>query len=448
MQGTVDTAGSRRAACLSRALSRFKESSVRFETYVAFRYLRGKRKSRFISLITLISVAGVSVGVIALIVVMSVMTGFDIALEDTIIGNRAHLTFQDFFGRAILDHENLIAAIEARNPEIVASAPIVQIEALFKSGSKSRSRVTGGLIIGIEPEQESNVTYLASNLTREDGRTHGRGALPGTKEIVLGYRVAQRLGVDVGDYVGALTFRERNTPWGTVDGQELWLTVSGIAEAQRSDIDEVYTFVDLETARMLREGRGVDAVHCKLTDPDLADAVGDRVLAQFNLKPTTWYESQQEFFEALKQEKVVMFIILVFIILVAAFNITSTLIMVVMEKRRDIGILRTIGTSGPAVMRVFVLEGLFIGLGGTLVGVVAGTVLAYNINPVAEFIAGLFGIDLFNSKIYYFNRIPVEVVPLDIFWITACAVILTFLSTLYPAWSASRLNPVDALRYE
>jgi lipoprotein-releasing system permease protein len=143
-----------------------------------------------------------------------------------------------------------------------------------------------------------------------------------------------------------------------------------------------------------------------------------------------------------------MFIILVFIILVAAFNITSTLIMVVMEKRRDIGILRTLGSSGSSVLLLFILEGLFIGLSGTVIGVIAGTLLAYNINPVAEFLASLFGIDLFNSQIYYFDRIPVAVVPWDIFWITVSAVVLTLLSTLYPAWSAARLDPVEALRYE
>ena len=143
-----------------------------------------------------------------------------------------------------------------------------------------------------------------------------------------------------------------------------------------------------------------------------------------------------------------MFIILVFIILVAAFNITSTLIMIVMEKRRDIGILRTLGSSGYSILQVFIIEGLMIGLSGTVIGVVAGTLLAYNLNPVAEFVAGLLGIDLFNSTIYYFDGIPVAVVPWDVAWITVSAVVLTFLSTLYPAWSAARVNPVDALRYE
>jgi lipoprotein-releasing system permease protein len=148
------------------------------------------------------------------------------------------------------------------------------------------------------------------------------------------------------------------------------------------------------------------------------------------------------------QEKVVMFIILVFIIMVAAFNITSSLIMIVMEKRRDIGILRTLGLSTGSTMFLFVLEGLYIGVGGTLAGLVGGVLLAMYLNPIAEFIAGLLGVDLFNSQIYYFDQIPVAILPGDVAWITICAVVLTFLSTLYPAWSASRLNPVDALRYE
>ncbi len=422
---------------------------MRFETYVAFRYVRGKRKNRFVSLITVISVAGVSVGVIALIVVMSIMTGFDNALRETIIGNRAHLTVEELGGGVkIGEPDQVIAQLEALCPEIVASGPLIQVEALLKNKTRSGERTTGAFVVGVDPERETAVTMLAENLTRKGGRQCGSGRLPDEKEIVLGYRLARRIGAFVGSEIQVITDKPSISPWGKVRVQRVMLIVSGIAQAKMSEYDSLYGFVDIPTAQMLTGSKGVDAVHCKLTNPFLADQIADRILAKLGLGATTWYESQAPFFEALKQEKLAMFIILVFIILVAAFNITSTLIMIVMEKRRDIGILRTLGTSGRSVLLLFVLEGLLIGLAGTIIGVVAGTLLAYNINPVAEFLAGLFGIDLFNSQIYYFDRIPVAVVPWDILWITVCAVILTLLSTLYPAWSAARVEPVEALRYE
>lgn len=421
---------------------------MRFETYVALRYLRGKRKNRFVSLITLISVAGVSVGVIALIVVLSVMTGFDIALRATIIGNRAHLTIQDRRG-PMTDPDAVITEVKSLCPEIVACGPFDQVECLLVNREGRRNPLTSGaFIMGVDPQREQEVSQLAENLTHANGRTFGKGRLPDEKEIVLGYLLAEQLRVGIGDVITVVTYNPHDTPLGTNPASKLWLTVSGIAQAQMSDWDRLYAFVNLPTASMLTGREGADAIHCRLTDPFLATAVGGRILRELGYMTTTWYESQQAFFEALKQEKLAMFIILVFIILVAAFNIASTLIMVVMEKRRDIGILRTIGVSRPSILLLFIQEGLFIGLTGTIVGVAAGTALAYNINPVAEFIAGLFHIDLFNSQIYYFDRIPVAVVPWDVAWITVAAVILTFISTLYPAWSASRLDPVDALRYE
>jgi lipoprotein-releasing system permease protein len=206
----------------------------------------------------------------------------------------------------------------------------------------------------------------------------------------------------------------------------------------------------METASRIKRLQGAEGIHCKIEKPFDAERIAEHIRDQFRgeLTALTWYDTQRVYFNALKQEKVVMFIILLFIVLVAAFNITSTLIMVVMEKRRDIGILRTLGVSGTAVIRLFILEGLYIGLTGTLAGVVLGTVLAYNLNPVAEVIASMLGVNLWETQIYYFDRIPSAVVPRDIAIVTACSVLLTFLSTLYPAWSASRLNPVDALRYE
>jgi lipoprotein-releasing system permease protein len=421
---------------------------MRFEAFVAMRYLRGKRKNRFVSLITLISIAGVSVGVIALIVVMSVMTGFDNALRATIIGNRSHLAVMDPLNRPIEDFETVRSDIASRNPEIVASSPYIEVMSLLKTPAGAHQRYEGAYIMGVDIELETEVTQLAENLSTANGRTYGHGRLPGKGEIMLGYILADRLGVTVGDEIAAITPASKATPLGLRPGQQLWLTVSGIAQAQMSEFDTIYGFVTLETAQLLKGTEGVDGVHCKLTDAFVAPRVAARIEDRLPYRTVTWYESQQAFFEALEQEKVVMFIILVFIILVAAFNITSTLIMVVMEKRRDIGILRTIGVSSGAILRMFILEGLYIGMTGTLAGLVIGTLLARNLNPVAKVIAWFLDVDLFNSQIYYFDRIPVAVMTSDIVWIGVSAVLLTFLSTIYPAWSAARLDPVDALRYE
>lgn len=417
-----------------------------FELFVALRYLRGKRKNRFVSLITIISVAGVCVGVMALIVVMSIMTGFDNALRETIIGNRSHVDFRTKDRISILNYEEEIAKLKAASPDIVAAAPVVVTESLIQRGHAT----TGGIILGVDPALESEVTDLATNLTDAEGRLHSRGELPGDKEVVLGYRLAARIGANVGDDLTIYTAKAKSSPFGPRGGTAISLTVSGIAEARMSDIDMVYAFVNLETAGKLSGREGVDSIRCRLTNPDLAEKVKNQIEAVPELPyyGETWYESQAEFFGALEQEKVAMFIILTFIILVAAFNITSTLIMIVLEKRRDIGILRTLGVSGPSIVWLFILEGLLIGLSGTFLGVILGTVVAYYINPIATVIAGLMGIDLFNATIYYYDKIPSDVVPYDVVWITISAVILSFVSTLYPAWSASRLTPVDALRHE
>lgn len=425
-------------------MDKLREFPLRFEGYVAARYLRGKRKNRFVSIITVISVAGVCVGVMALIVVMSVMTGFDNALRATIIGNRSHLTVYERTHRLMFDHEQCMRDILAQNPEIEAAGPVVEIEALLKNGGYT----TGALILGVDPELEKKVTDLGTNLEQSDDRPFARGGLPGEKEIVLGYRLANRIRASVGDEIAVITSKPGISPLGMQRASSIYLKVAGISQARMSDFDMLYAWVDIPTARMITGSDGVDGVHAKLSDPFLADEVSTRINEGLPYDAETWYENQQAYFAALEQEKLVMFIILTFIVVVAAFNITSTLIMIVMEKRRDIGILRTLGTGTGQIIQIFIIEGLLIGVTGTALGVVCGTLFAYYVTPIAEFLAWVLNVDLQTSNIYYFDGIPSDIVPYDVFVITCSAILLSFLSTLYPAWSAARLNPVDALRHE
>jgi lipoprotein-releasing system permease protein len=422
-----------------------------FEGFVALRYLRGKRRNRFINLITIISIAGVAVGVIALIIVLAVMTGFDIALREAIVGNRAHISI--LRGTGLIfdeDYRAVMDRIQKAAPEVLAAGPFIQVQALLenRSGRRADRTTTGAYIIGVDPGLETNVTQLAKNLTLTEGRSYGAGTLPGDKEIVLGYALANSLGVGLGDRIAVYTPSDKPSPFGSRKSQQVVVTVSGISQAKMSDFDAIYAWVNIATAQMLSGRKGVDGIHVRLADPFQAEDLARRIEHELGYRAITWYENQMTFFEALRQEKLAMFIILVFIVLVAAFNISSTLMMMVMEKQRDIGILRTIGVSAGSILRLFVAEGLIIGLSGTLLGVASGTLLAYNLNPVAEFLASLFGIDLFNSQIYYFDRIPAHVDWHDVLRITLAAIALSFVSTLYPAWSAARLNPVDALRHE
>lgn len=408
---------------------------MRFETYIAMRYLRGKRKSRLLSLITVMAISGVAVGVTALVVVMSVLSGFEETFTRTIIGNRAHISVEPV--RAYISApEAFMAQLEAAVPEVLASSPVSQAAALLhRRGHKEEA---GAIVLGIDPGREQQVTCLGDNLTRRGGRSHAAGRMPRENEIVLGYQLAEKIGAGIGDRLRVLS--EQPEP--------VFLTVCGLAEARMTEIDSHLCFVTLETAARLTGRKGAEGVQCRIADPMAAARVAQKIEDKLGVAAYPWNETYREYYEMLAQHKSTLFTILVFIILVAAFNIASTLIMMVMEKRQDIGILRTIGVSGRSVLFIFVVEGLLIGAAGTLAGVIAGSAIALNINPIAQGIAKMMGLGSFRSEYYDFDFLPASINPGDIAAIGLAAIVLTFISTIYPAWSASRLQPVDALRRE
>jgi len=406
-----------------------------FELFLGLRYLKSKRKNFFISFITAISVVGVMVGVTALITVLAVMTGFDQELREKILGNKSHLTVQSTSG-ALDGYEAVMAEIE-KDPEVEAAAPFVQTQAILLSPSGEN---TGAVILGIDPQRQSDVTDFAENL-RGEINEHG---------IVLGSGVKYALNVRSGDKVTVVTGRKFSLFFRDHPAMKPF-AVTGEYHSGMYEYDVSSVFLLLEDAQKLAGLKNaVSGIQVKLRDPFNAWEVGGRIEDRLGrqYRAVTWIEQDRTFWSALKQEKAVMFVILTLVVVVAAFNIASTLIMVVMEKRRDIGLLRSIGTPTRRIMGVFIFEGLTVGLVGTTLGLVGGIALSNSLNRIENFIAEKTGLDIFSEQIYIFDRIPVTIQVTDVVLVTLSAVLISFLATLYPAWQAARLKPVECLRYE
>jgi lipoprotein-releasing system permease protein len=396
---------------------------MKTELMISWRYLFTKRKEKFISLISLISIAGVAIGVAALIVVIAVMTGFDRDLRDKIVGNYSHITLSSF--KAIDNNEcaKLIKKISV-NPHVKGISPYVQGQALIKEGN--RFFAVG--LKGIEPATETQVTKIRKYLFVGDIDSLGQGG------IIIGKELAFYLG---------LSLNSNLTVYSPL-GKQFNLKVAGIFSSGMFDYDMNLAFVHLNTAQeILGLNNQISAIAIKLDNLYLADRVRDELAKtlgfDYNLK--TWIEANQNFFSALKLEKITMFIILTLIILVACFNIVSTLIVMVVEKTKDIGILKALGMTSAGVRKIFTYEGLIIGSLGTFFGALGGIVLCGLLKKY-QFIK-------LPQDIYYIDRLPVaiEFWP-DIFLILLSAMIIVLVSTIYPANKAAQLKPVEALRYE
>jgi lipoprotein-releasing system permease protein len=414
-----------------------------FELFIGLRYLKAKRKSTFISLITLISVAGVALGVMALIIVLAVMTGFEEDLKDKILGTNAHIVVLGQAG-AMEGYKEVMDRLLGIDG-VVAATPFIYNQVMLSSGKN----VSGVVLRGIDVQSDALVTNLhrsiqQGNLQSLDDKTSKIPAL------VIGKELAKNLGLSVGDRLDVVSPVGNITPFGMMPKMRRF-QVGGIFNTGMFEYDSTLAYVSLDEAqRFLALGDVVTGIQLRVRDVYKTGALTKVIDTE--LGPTyharDWMQMNKNILFALKTEKSVMFIILTLIVLVAAFGIASTLFMVVMEKTRDIAILKSMGATSRSIMRIFVFEGVIIGVLGTAIGVLSGLVVALNLEPIVSLVQRLTGFELFSKDVYYLDHFPSRVITSDVVLISITAVLISFAATLYPSWAASRMSPAEALRYE
>jgi lipoprotein-releasing system permease protein len=410
------------------------------ELFIGLRYTRAKRRNHFISFISLTSMIGIALGVTALITVLSVMNGFEEELRTRILGMASHASVGGADGR--LQDWRLAAAEVERHPNVIGTAPFVRGETMLANAG----RVSGAVVQGILPEAEPRVSEVGSHM--KEGRLELLRA--GEYNIILGQELAWNLGVRVGDQVTVITPQAQFSPTGVLPRLRRF-TLVGIFEVGMYEYDRGIAFIHLEDgARLFRLDDAVSGVRIKLDDlfaaPRIAQELADRLPP--SLRIDNWTRQHANFFRAVKMEKRVMFIILTLIVAVAAFNIVSTLVMVVTDKQSDIAILRTLGATPLSIMGIFMVQGALIGMLGTLFGAVGGYLLATNLETIVPAIERAFDVHFMAPDVYYISDLPSKLVWTDFWQITGMAFVLSLLATLYPAWRASRTQPAEALRYE
>ena len=406
------------------------------EYFIGLKYLLAKRKQTFISIITVISVSGVAIGVMALIIVLAVMSGFEREVKDRILGATAHIHVTSLEG-SVQDPFSLARRIDAMDG-VVAASPYLFSQVMISSGTAS----TGAILRGVDIPTIGKVTRLPRDIRKgklEDLVKKTASGLPG---IILGKELAANLDVSPGDLVEVLVPGGNITPMGAFPGIARFRVV-GLSESGMYEYDSSFAYISLgEAGRLLgMEGRAT-GVEVKVDDIYQAGRIATRIREALGYPywAKDWMRSNRNLFSALKLEKVVMFIILVLIVMVAAFNIISTLIMVVMDKTRDIAVLMTLGATRKMVRKIFALEGLLIGLAGTVAGSLLGTLLCYLLRKY-EFIR-------LPSDVYYISTLPVDLSPGILILVGASSILICFLATLYPSRQASLIDPAEAIRYE
>ena len=413
-----------------------------YELFIGLRYTRAKRRNHFISFISMTSMVGIALGVAALIVVLSVMNGFQNELRTRILGVASHLQISGINNE--LEDWPVVAERIRKQPEVLASAPYIMAQGMLSFGQA----VQGTIVRGVLPEQEDQVAEIGAHIKAGDFNA----LRPGEFGIVLGADLARSLGVGVGDKVVVMAPQGQFTPTGVVPRLKQFRVV-GIFQIGMYEYDAALALIHLEdAAKLYRMGEKVSGLRLKLADLDHAPLVARDLSRQLSpygsFYVSDWTEQHANFFRAVQMEKRVMFVILTLIVAVAAFNIVSTLVMAVTDKRADIAILRTLGASPRSIMQIFIVQGALIGVIGTLLGVVGGVLLALNVETIVPFIERLFGIQFLAKDVYYISDLPSELQWSDVAVITVVSLLLSLLATLYPSSRASRTNPAEALRYE
>ena len=413
-----------------------------YELLIGLRYTRARRRNHFISFISFSSMLGVALGVTALIVVLSVMNGFQKELRTRILSVASHIQIEGADGS--LSNWEQVGKDAAAHPDVLAAAPYVQAQSMLAANQAVR----GVLVRGIDPAREARVADFTEQM--RVGKLESLA--PGEFGIVLGLELARALRVQRGDKVTVIAPQGVVTPVGMTPRLKAF-TVTGIFEVGMFEYDSGLALIHLDDAqRLYRLGDTVSGVRLKLADlfeaPRVTHELADKLAGSLNADLTNWTRSHANFFRAVQIEKNMMFIILSLIVAVAAFNIVSTLVMAVTDKEADIAILRTLGARPGSIMAIFMVQGALIGSIGLALGVVGGVSLALNIDVVVPFIERILGTQILAKDVYYISDLPSDLQWNDVFGVTAISFILALLATLYPSWRASRLQPAEALRYE
>ncbi len=407
--------------------------------YIALRYIRAKRRNRYISFISFASTIGITLGVMVLITVLSVMNGFDKQIRSHFFAIAPQVTISS--EEDLTDSWSQLLKTVKQQPQVIASAPFISAEGMLIKGNNLR----GVTILGIIPDQEIKVSALSHELV--DG--HLNTLTPDSFNIIIGQSLAQQLGAEMGHTVNVLTAQASTTPLGLFPRYRPF-TISGIYTNSSSGFEQSKAFIAIDDAnKLFAAGAHSTGLHLKLVDLYQAPKVTSALIKLLpSYKVTDWTVESGVFFQALAMEKIMMFIILLLIIAIAVFNLISMLIMVVHEKQADIAILRTLGATPSMIRNTFIFQGSVLGLVGTLAGLVTGLILTLNITPVVNALQRWFHVQFIPTTAYWSNYLPIKIMPKDIIEVCCVSLVLSVLATLYPAWVAFRIQPAEALRYE